>query len=147
VAAIVVMVDRQQGWKKKLADAGFGDIPIWAATTLHDVRRYLIGNGLMQRCDPEAEEKNPIIVALDGKKWEDVLPIIDQLRTTGCILKVNDMLLNEGIRRLLPNLSVYGRVMADIKGHDIKNTLEISQSILPTALLGQLQSTPLEAKI
>jgi orotate phosphoribosyltransferase len=42
VAAIVVMVDRQQGWRKKLDEAGFGDIEVWAAMTLHDVRRHLI---------------------------------------------------------------------------------------------------------
>ncbi len=124
VLAIVVLVDRQQGWKKKLAEAGFGDVPVWSAMTLHHVRKYLVENGLMKRCDPIKEEKNPIIVALDGKDWEDILPLLDQLRTSGCILKVNDLLWNEGIKRLLPDLSVYGRVMADIKGHDIKNTLE-----------------------
>lgn len=123
VLAIVVLVDRQQGWKKKLAQAGFGDVPVWAGMTLHDVRRHLVAHGLMQRCDPAVEAKNPIIVALDGKNWEEILPLLDQLRPTGCILKVNDLLLAEGIRRLLPDLSVYGRVMADIKGHDIPNTL------------------------
>jgi orotidine-5'-phosphate decarboxylase len=123
VAAMVVMVDRQQGWKKKLADAGFGNVPVWAAMTLHDVRKYLVNHGLMQRCDFATEIKNPIIVALDGKDWEEILPLIDQLRTSGCILKVNDLLLDEGIRNLLPNLSVYGRVMADLKGHDIPNTV------------------------
>jgi len=124
VAAIVVLVDRQQGWKKKLQELGFGDVEVWPAFTLHDVRKYLITHGLMQRCDPAKEEKNPIIVALDGKSWEEILPFIDQLRTSGCILKANDLLFNEGIKNLMPNLSVYGRVMADIKGHDIKNTLE-----------------------
>ncbi len=124
VAAMVVLVDRQQGWKKKLFEAGFADVPVWPAMTLHDVRKYLIGNDLMQRCDKVAEEKNPIIVALDGKDWEDILPVIDQLRTSGCILKVNDLLLARGMEWILPNLSVYGRVMADLKGHDIKNTIE-----------------------
>jgi orotidine-5'-phosphate decarboxylase len=124
LAALVVLVDRQQGWKKKFAEAGFGDVPVWAGMTLHDVRKYLIENGLMQRCDPEVEAKNPLIVALDGQSWDDFLPYLEQLRTAGCIFKANDLLFNEGIKHLLPNLSVYGRVMADIKGHDIKNTLE-----------------------
>ncbi len=123
VVGMVVLVDRQQGWRKKLADAGWGNIGIWPAMTLHDVRKFLVKKGLMQRCDKATEEKNPLVVALDGKNWEEILPIIDQLRTTGCILKVNDLLLNEGIKNLLPNLSVYGRVMADLKGHDIKNTI------------------------
>jgi orotidine-5'-phosphate decarboxylase len=124
VAGMVVMVDRQQGWKKKLAEAGFGNVGVWPGMTLHDVRKYLVNHNLMQRCDPAVEAKNPIIVAFDGKSWDEILPLADQLRTVGCILKVNDLLLNEGIKWLLPNLSVYGRVMADIKGHDIKNTLE-----------------------
>lgn len=121
--ALVVLVDRQQGWQGNLGKQGV-DLPVWAGMTLHDVRRHLIQTlGVMQRCDQEVEDKNPIIVALDGKDWESILPIIDQLRTTGCILKVNDLLFAEGIKRLLPNLSVYGRVMADLKGHDIPNTV------------------------
>lgn len=124
MAGIVVLCNRQQGWKKKLAAAGFPNIGVWAGFTLHDVRKFLIREKLMQRCDPAVEAKNPIIVALDGKTWDEILPLIDQLRTAGCILKVNDLLFNKGIEWLLPNLSVYGRVMADIKGHDIKNTLE-----------------------
>ncbi|MBI2063189.1 MAG: orotidine-5'-phosphate decarboxylase [Candidatus Yanofskybacteria bacterium] len=67
--------------------------------------------------------KNPIIVALDGMSWDQVLPVVDKLRTTGCILKVNDLLFREGFRNLLPKLSVYGRVMADLKCHDIPNTV------------------------
>jgi orotidine-5'-phosphate decarboxylase len=123
-AGIVVLCDRQQGWKKKLAAAGFPNTGVWAGFTLHDVRKYLVERKLMQRCDPAVEAKNPIIVALDGKSWDEILPLVDQLRTTGCILKVNDLLFYKGIEWLLPNLSVYGRVMADLKGHDIKNTLE-----------------------
>ena len=121
---IVVLVDRQQGWQKKLAEAGFGDVGVWPAMTLHDVRRFLIEEKFMQRCNKSVEEKNPLIVALDSKSWEDLLPTIDQLRTTGCIFKVNDLLVGQGIKNLLPNLSVYGRVMADLKGHDIPNTVE-----------------------
>jgi orotidine-5'-phosphate decarboxylase len=123
-AGIVVLCDRQQGWKKKLVAAGFPNVGVWAGFTLHDVRKYLVEQKLMQRCDPAVEAKNPIIVALDGKSWDEILPLVDQLRTTGCILKVNDLLFYKGIEWLLPNLSVYGRVMADLKGHDIKNTLE-----------------------
>lgn len=124
VAAIVVLMDRQQGWKKKLVQAGYGSTAVWGGFTLHDARKYLIGNGLMQRCSPDAESKNPFIIALDGKGWEEILPLADQLRTSGSILKVNDLLLRKGVEWLLPNLSVYGRVMADFKGHDITNTLE-----------------------
>jgi len=123
VAGMVVMVDRQQGWKKKLAAAGFGNVGVWPAMYLHDVRKFLVKNSLMQRCDPAREERNPIIVALDGKNWEEILPLIDQLRTTGCVLKVNDLLVDQGIAHLLPDLLVYGRVMADLKGHDIPNTV------------------------
>jgi orotidine-5'-phosphate decarboxylase len=92
--------------------------------TLHDVRRELIKDSRLSRCAREVEEKNPIIVALDGKSWEEILPIVDPLRTTGCTWKVNDLLFNEGIRHLLPELSVYGKVMVDIKGHEIPNTVE-----------------------
>jgi orotidine-5'-phosphate decarboxylase len=119
---LIVLVDRQQGWKEFLGKKGI-NMPVWPGMTLHDVRRQLIELGFMQRCTPEAEEKNPIIVALDGKNWEELLPILDQLRTTGCILKVNDLLLNKGIENLLPDLAVYGRIMADFKGHDIPNTV------------------------
>lgn len=123
IAGMIVMVDRQQGWKKKLASAGFGNVGVWSGMTLHDVRKFLVRGGLMERCDLAKEAKNPIIVALDGKSWDEILPLVDQLRTSGCILKVNDLLVDQGIARLLPDLSVYGRVMADLKGHDIPNTV------------------------
>ena len=122
VAALVVLVDRQQGWAKKLPDSGFCT-PVWPAMTLHDIRRYLVRNNMMQRCDPKVEEDNPIIVALDGKQWDDVLPLLDSLRTSGCVWKVNDLMLDRGLAWILPNLSVYGRVMVDLKGHDIPNTI------------------------
>ncbi|MGC9610847.1 MAG: orotidine-5'-phosphate decarboxylase [Minisyncoccia bacterium] len=120
---LVVLVDRQQGWKKKFGELGIG-MPVWPGMTLHDVRKHLIVSGVMERCSKDIEDKNPIIVALDGKDWEEILPIVDQLRTTGCIFKVNDLLFDEGFKNLIPDLSVYGRVMADLKGHDIPNTLK-----------------------
>lgn len=121
---LVVLVDRQQGWRQKFAEQKI-PLTVWPGMTLHDVRRHFIETfKVMERCDPALEEKNPIIVALDGKSWDETLPIIDQLRTSGCILKVNDLLLNKGIEWLLPNFGVYGRIMADLKGHDIKKTLE-----------------------
>lgn len=123
VHSLVVLVDREQGWKKKFAELGI-DLEVWPGMTLHDVRRYLVHSGLMERCDSALEAKNPIIVALDGKDWEGILPTIDALRTSGCIFKVNDLLFDEGMKNLLPDLSVYGRVMVDVKGHDIPNTLE-----------------------
>lgn len=121
---LVVLVDREQGWQKKFAEENIR-MNVWPGMTLHDVRRHLVSTlGMMERCDPALEAKNPIIVALDGKSWSEILPVIDQLRPTGCILKVNDLLLNKGIEWILSNLSVYGRVMADLKGHDIRSTLE-----------------------
>lgn len=120
--ALVVLVDRQQGWKQHLAEAGVC-VPVWAGMTLHDVRRELIALGAMRRCDPHVEAKNPIIVALDGKDWGGILSLLDQLRTTGCILKVNDLLFDQGVAHLLPELSVYGRIMVDVKAHDISATV------------------------
>lgn len=127
----IVLVDRQQGWKDKFLDLGI-DCDVWPGMTLHDIREYLITAGLMERCDQEVERKNKIIVALDGKSWEEILPLIDQLRTSGCILKVNDLLFDLGISNLIPNLQVYGRVMADLKSHDIGNTVKnITKHLLP----------------
>jgi len=120
---LIVLVDRQQGWEKYLADHNC-QMPVWPGMTLHDVRYQLINLGMMQRCAPEIEEKNPIIVALDGKSWEYILPLVDQLRTIGCTFKVNDLLFSKGFEDLIPKLSVYGRVMADLKGHDIPNTIQ-----------------------
>ena len=123
ILPLVVLVDRQQGWKKKFVELGI-NMDIWPGMTLHDIRRFLIENGYMERCDEVLEANNPMIIGLDKAGWEDHLPLIDRVRTTGCILKVNDLLWNEGIKNLIPNLQVYGRVMADIKGHDIPNTLK-----------------------
>jgi orotidine-5'-phosphate decarboxylase len=128
---LVVLVDRQQGWKKKFAELGI-NMDVWSGMTLHDVRRHLIENSYMARCDPAIEEKNPLIMALDEKTWEEILPLIDILRTSGCILKVNDLLFNKGIENLIPNLQVYGRVMADLKSHDISNTVKnIAKHLIP----------------
>jgi orotidine-5'-phosphate decarboxylase len=121
--ALVVLVDRQQGWASKLSAAGFEDVGVWAGMTLHDVRRSLINRGVMRKGDLEVDKKNSLVVALDGKSWDDVLPLLDVLRTSGCIWKVNDMMFDRGLAWILPNLSVYGRVMVDLKGHDIPNTL------------------------
>jgi len=132
VSDLVVLVDRQQGWKEKFAKEEVS-LDVWSGMTLHDVRKYLIGKGAMERCDPEREEKNPIIVALDAKDWEEMLPIVDPLRTMGCIFKVNDLLFEKGFENLIPDLGTYGRVMADIKGHDIENTLKnIGNRLLKT---------------
>jgi orotidine-5'-phosphate decarboxylase len=122
ILGLVVLVDRQQGWQKHLAEAGI-KTNVWCGMTLHDVRYQLIHMGLLERCAPEAEEMNPIILALDGKSWDEILPTIDRLRSTGTILKVNDLAIALGSDWLLPHLSVYGRVMYDIKSHDIKNTV------------------------
>ena len=122
VGPLVVLVDRQQGWKKVFRENNIR-MDVWPGMTLHDVRRFLINEGYMQRCAAQAEEQNPLIIALDGKEWEDILPLVDVLRPMGCILKVNDLLFHEGME-LIPNLQVYGRVMADLKNHDIPKTVE-----------------------
>lgn len=121
VMALVVLVDRQHYWR---SNPCLGGLEVWAGMTLHDVRRELINMGAMKQCDEGIKERNPIIVALDGKSWDEILPIVDQLRTTGCILKVNDLLFAEGMDHLLPELSVYGRVMVDLKCHETPNTVE-----------------------
>jgi len=121
---LVVLVDRQQGWQKKFAERGV-HLSVWPGMTLHDVRKLLISDfGVMQRCNPETEEKCCIIVALDGKSWGETLAVIDPLRPSGCILKVNDLLFDQGIANLISDLHVYGRVMADLKCHDIPNTVK-----------------------
>ena len=122
VKAILPLVDRQDGWQENFQEIGM-DVPVWAGLTLHDVRRELISLGLMRRANPELEEDNPIIVALDGQPWEKMQRIADVLRPTGCIFKVNDVLVEEGLN-LLPELSAYGRIMVDLKLHDIPQTVE-----------------------
>lgn len=122
VRALVVLIDRQQGWQENLGRKILAP-NVWAGMTLHDVRRELVKMGEMKRCDENVEGKNPIIVALDDKSWDEVLPIVDRLRTTGCIWKVNDLVFDLGMSHLLPELSVYGRVMVDLKNHDIPNTV------------------------
>lgn len=123
IVAIVVMVDRQQGWREKLNEAGFGDVEVWAAMNLHNVRRYLIEKKLMQRCDLAVEEKNSLIIAYDGKPKEIVFSYLDRLRPTGCIAKINDLSLVGNVNEVITDLSVYARVMYDPKWHDIPNTI------------------------
>ncbi len=123
IVAIVVLVDRQQGWQKKLAEAGFGDVEVWAGMTLHHVRRFLVENKLMERCDPELEKINPLIVAYDGKPREEVFSLLDRLRPSGCIAKINDFSMIDNVNELIADLSVYARVMYDPKWHDIPPTI------------------------
>jgi orotidine-5'-phosphate decarboxylase len=129
LVALVVLVDRQQGWRDKIGPLlEESNCLVWSAMTLHDIRRYAIEDHedcfpLMQRCDLAVEGANPLIVALDGKSWDEILPFLDKIRTSGCILKVNDLMLAKGLDWILPNLSVYGRVMIDLKGHDIPATV------------------------
>ncbi|PIR86521.1 orotidine-5'-phosphate decarboxylase [Candidatus Kaiserbacteria bacterium CG10_big_fil_rev_8_21_14_0_10_43_70] len=121
VPMLLVLVDREQGWEKTFREHDV-NLMVWSGMTLHRLRRHLIETGIMLRCDSKVEEKNPLIIALDGMPWNHVLPIVDELRTTGTILKVNDLLFKEGFK-LIRELSVYGRVMADLKLHDIPNTV------------------------
>ncbi|MFH0712523.1 MAG: orotidine-5'-phosphate decarboxylase [Candidatus Jorgensenbacteria bacterium] len=123
VQGLIVLVDRQQGWQKKFAELGI-DLPVWPGMTLHDVRKILISKlGVMQRCEPGTENGNCVIVALDGKSWDETLAIVDPLRTSGVIYKANDLLAGRGIETTVSDLQVYGRVMADLKCHDIPNTV------------------------
>lgn len=120
---LVIMVDRQQGWKRKFAQLGI-NMPVWAGTDLHTIRRHLIQTfGLMQRCDPAIEEANPFVVALDGKSWEEVLPLLDEMRPSGPIFKINDLLHDQSRNNIVRDVSVYGRAMIDFKGHDIPTTV------------------------
>jgi len=121
LAPLIVLVDRQQGWKKNFQEKNI-DIDVWAGMTLHTIRRFLIENNLMRKFDLKMEEKNPLVIALDNKDWEEILPIIDPLRTTGCILKVNDLFFEKGMD-LISDLKIYGRPLIDFKGHDIPNTV------------------------
>lgn len=119
---LVVAVDRQQGWRAKFAELGI-DMRVWSGMTLHDIRSYLIRKNLMERCSQAMEEKNPLILALDGKSWDEILPVIDRLRPTGTILKVNDLAVGMGVDTLVPALQTYSRVMVDLKHHDIPPTV------------------------
>lgn len=120
---LVIMVDRQQGWKQKFAQLGI-NMPVWAGTDLHTIRRHLIQTfGLMQRCDPAIEATNPFVVALDGKPWDEVLPLLDEMRPSGPIFKVNDLLHDQSRNNIVRDVSVYGRTMIDFKGHDIPQTV------------------------
>lgn len=120
---LVVLVDRQQGWQQKFAEYGI-NLTVWPGMTLHDVRKILIQDlRLMKRCDPDIEGRNHLIVALDGKSREEMFALADALRPSGSILKVNDLAFAEGFETLVPDLEVYGRVMLDLKLHDIPNTV------------------------
>lgn len=120
---LIVAVDRQQGWKKLFAKHGI-NMPVWAGTDLHTVRRHVIDTfGLMKRCDPVMEEKNPFILSLDGKPWDEILPIIDEVRPMGSILKINDLLHDQSRSHIVRDVGVYGKVMIDFKGHDIPETV------------------------
>jgi len=120
---LIVMVDRQQGWKQKFAQLGI-NMPVWSATDLHTVRRHVIDTfKLMRRCDPAMEAKNPFIVSLDGKPWEEILPLIDVLRPSGSIFKINDLLHDQHRTHIVRDIGVYGKVMVDFKGHDIPETV------------------------
>ncbi|MDP3725143.1 MAG: orotidine 5'-phosphate decarboxylase / HUMPS family protein, partial [Nanoarchaeota archaeon] len=122
VKALVVLVDREGGWQEAFRREGI-EVPVYAGMKLEDVRRCLstLQNG--KRREVVIKEKNPLIVALDGKSREEIFSIAAKIRSLGCVLKVNDAAFAEGFDSLLPALSVYGRVMLDLKLHDIPNTV------------------------
>ena len=120
---LVVMVDRQQGWQQKFAELGI-TLPVWSGTDLHTVRHHLINTfGVMQRCDPEMKKRNPFVIALDGKPWGEVLPLLDVMRPSGAIFKINDMLHDQSRRGIIRDVGVYGEVMIDFKVHDTPTTV------------------------
>lgn len=121
-AITVVLVDRQQGWQAVFAEHNI-TMPVWSGLTLHDIRAYLVQHGHLTS-HTENEKYNKLILALDGQTWDELLPLLVQLRRTGTTLKVNDLATAEGVDALLPKLRVYGRVMVDLKIHDIPNTLK-----------------------
>lgn len=122
---LVVLVDRQQGWEERM-----GSTRVWSGLTLHNIRAHLVRNRIMERCDPAREADNPIIIGLDGMGWDEMLPYLDQFRTTGAIFKVGDSAINMGIQNLVPEVQVYGRVMVDTKIHDTpKTAANIAQHI------------------
>lgn len=117
---LVVLVDRQQGWR----NLTHGDLPcqVWSGMTLHQVRQELIRAGLLQRCDPEREQKNPLILAFDNMEWDTMLPLLDVLRPTGTKAKVNDWMFENGFAPI-DDIAVYAQVMVDLKLYDIPNTV------------------------
>ncbi len=124
ILGVVVLVDRQQGWRKKFADSGIS-IPVWAGMTLHDIRKYLVCEGILPSPDPYYVKRNRIILALDKKNtFEDYLNLLIRVRSKGLILKVNDLFLDrQAAGVLIEDLSVYGRVMVDLKFHDMPDTV------------------------
>ena len=121
VEDLVVLVDREQGWQKTFEDSRV-PLRVCSGMTLHQIRKFLVETGVMQRCTLEREEQNRVIVAYDKMTWEQTLGLADQLRTTGAIIKVNDLFFEHGMK-IIEHLSVYGRVMLDGKFHDIPNTV------------------------
>jgi len=67
--------------------------------------------------------ENPIIVALDGKSYDESVEIATLLRGHVWGFKVNDLLLDSGIA-VIQELQEHGCVMADPKLHDIPNTIK-----------------------
>ncbi len=121
VRALVVLVDREGGWQDMFQKQEI-DVPVSAGMKLEDVRRHLRAIRDGKKSDA-VQEKNPVIVALDGKNREETLAIASHIRSLGCVLKINDLAFAEGFQSLLPDLSVYGPVMLDLKLHDIPNTV------------------------
>lgn len=120
---LVVMVDRQQGWQENFAEHGV-NMPVWAGMTLDDMRYHLVDTfGVLSRCSPEKEALNPIILALDGRPWDKLLPILSRIRMSGCILKINNLLHSQTHKNIVRRLGIYGRVMVDFKGHDTPKTV------------------------
>ncbi|HDH31441.1 MAG TPA: orotidine-5'-phosphate decarboxylase [Candidatus Wolfebacteria bacterium] len=64
-----------------------------------------------------------IIVAFDGMKYDDVLPLAEALSGMGVLFKVNDLLDEYGVK-IIESLKYFGGVMADPKLYDIPNTVK-----------------------
>ncbi|MEX0652055.1 MAG: orotidine-5'-phosphate decarboxylase [Candidatus Paceibacterota bacterium] len=118
---IFVLVDREQGWQETFEEEGI-PLRVRSGMTLHQIRKFLIETGVMQRCAPEEEERNHIIVAHDNASLGASLQLADALRTTGVIHKLNDLFFEHGMS-VIEDFAVYGRVMVDGKFYDIPNTV------------------------
>ena len=68
-------------------------------------------------------DHNPIIVALDGKDYEETLKIAGQLKGHVGLFKLNDLFFGEGMDVVQEIEQDYGPVMLDVKLHDIPNTV------------------------
>lgn len=69
------------------------------------------------------KKKPDICVALDGMPWQAATKLAYSLQGIVWGFKFNDLLFAAGGDAVIPHFSRYGRVFADVKAHDIPNTV------------------------